>query len=47
VEALQELVARDNGPGGPVKDFHYVEFDVHVGGLPQAAAAAAALMMCL
>jgi hypothetical protein len=28
IEAMQALIARDNGPDGPVPDLHYVEIDV-------------------
>lgn len=28
IEAMQALVAEDNGPQGPVKDLHYIEIDI-------------------
>lgn len=28
IEAMQALVATDNGPQGPVPDLHYVEVDI-------------------
>jgi hypothetical protein len=30
IEAMQALVAEDNGPHGPVRDLHYIEVDIQV-----------------